>query len=243
MSERNDAILRKIRGLLAKAEDNKNEEEAQTSFILAQRLMIKHDIAMEDVSEGNNSPSREVADDNVTVHKTLYWWERQLGSIISENFRVKMYYNSKPNKSGRKVMSIRFLGLKDDIKLAREMYILAYDVLQFYAKRYVDKYFEDVYYRDRSESNEVKKSYMLGFLNGLREKFVEQQRELENEFGLMVLTPKEVEDKYNEMFEGSKGGVTTRIPRLKNYNAYASGFDDGKSVDYRRATIDDSIVD
>lgn len=243
MSERNEAIMRKIKGLLAKAEDNKNEEEAQTSFLLAQKLMIKHDIEMEDV-EGSEKPSREVRDDNITIHKTLFWWEKMLGSTIAENFRVKMYYNSKYNSSGRKIMSIRFLGLKDDVKLAREMYILGTEALKFYTKKYLDKHFEDAYYRDRAESNEVKKNYMMGFLMGLSDKFKEQQREIENEFGLMVLTPKEVEDKYDEMFKDHKGkGVSAKMPKLSNYNAYMSGMDDGKSIDYRKSTIDDGIVD
>ncbi|RKJ45999.1 DUF2786 domain-containing protein, partial [Butyricicoccus sp. 1XD8-22] len=47
--ERNDSIIKKIRGLLAIANDEKNDEESQTAFILAQKLMIKHNIVMGDI--------------------------------------------------------------------------------------------------------------------------------------------------------------------------------------------------
>ncbi len=44
-STRNESIIKKIRGLLAIANDNKSDEESQSAFLLAQKLMIKHDIS------------------------------------------------------------------------------------------------------------------------------------------------------------------------------------------------------
>jgi len=41
---RNESIIKKIKGLLAIADDAKNDEESQSAFLLAQKLMIKHDI-------------------------------------------------------------------------------------------------------------------------------------------------------------------------------------------------------
>ncbi|QAW06651.1 DUF2786 domain-containing protein (plasmid) [Bacillus subtilis] len=46
IKSRNEAIIKKVKGLLAIANDNKNDEESQSAFLLAQKLMIKHDISV-----------------------------------------------------------------------------------------------------------------------------------------------------------------------------------------------------
>lgn len=91
MDNRNDGIIKKIKGLLAIANDNKNDEESQSAFIMAQKLMIKYDISMGEVE--SKKESQDIKQGQVTVHKKLFWWERKLAIIISNNFRVKFFYN------------------------------------------------------------------------------------------------------------------------------------------------------
>ncbi|EJT5247915.1 DUF2786 domain-containing protein, partial [Listeria monocytogenes] len=40
----NEKIIRKVKRLLALAKENKSDEEGQSAFMLAQRLMLENDI-------------------------------------------------------------------------------------------------------------------------------------------------------------------------------------------------------
>ncbi|HAP3793174.1 TPA: DUF2786 domain-containing protein, partial [Enterococcus faecalis] len=47
----NKKIIKKIKGLLAISRDQKNDEESQSAFILAQKLMIQYNIDKNEVEE------------------------------------------------------------------------------------------------------------------------------------------------------------------------------------------------
>lgn len=232
----NEGIIKKIQGLLAIAKDEKNDEESQSAFILAQKLMMKHNIEMNQVE--SESETKEVSNDSVTVYKTLLWWERSLATIISENFRVKWYYEGKYVNNRRK-NRITFLGFKHDIELAKEMYILAYDVLVHCAKEFVENFYQENAHLNRSRATtfDIKNSYMRGFLEGMGEKFEEQVAEMKQEYGLVVLMPVEVKEAYNDMF-GDKKGMSYTRPKLSSVKAYTAGFNSGKNVDYTKSTLD-----
>lgn len=240
MNDRNENIIKKIKGLLALANDHKNDEESQTAFIMAQKLMIKYDISSSEVEEQQEGNS--ILEGKVTVYKTLYWWERKLAQIIAKNFRVTFFYNNKILKGESKTKrAITFLGFESDVALAKEMYILAYDVLTFYANDFVKNHYVDSgNYRSRGYTTDLKNSYMRGFLDGINEKFEVQVKEMKQEYGLMVLVPAEVQQKHDEMFKGKKG-LSFKIPRIEEVAAYHQGHEDGVSVDYTKSTLDEGV--
>ena len=128
-------IIKKIKGLLAIAKDENQDEESQSAFVLAQRLMLQYKIDKNDVFDTEDE-IEPIGEESVTIYKKLYWWERSLGSIIAENFRVKMFYNSKKEKGERKSKSkIVFYGFGSDLELAKEMYFLAYEVIVFHTNQ------------------------------------------------------------------------------------------------------------
>lgn len=47
--ENNKKIIKKVRGLLVIARDNKADEESQCAFMLAQKLMIQYDLEAHNV--------------------------------------------------------------------------------------------------------------------------------------------------------------------------------------------------
>lgn len=235
--DRNDAIVKKIKGLLAIAKDKKNDEESQSAFVMAQKLMMKYNISIGEVESQQDGMA--IKNGHATVYKRLAWWETQLASIIAKNFRVKFYYNN--DRSGRTVKrAIVFLGFEKDVKLAREMYILAYDVIDFYTKKYVKMYYEARPSQTRNMTTELKNSYMRGFLAGLDDKFEQQVAEMEQEWGLMVLVPQEVEKEYDKMF-GDKKGLSFNIPSAQVTQAYSSGYRQGNNVDYTKTTIGEGV--
>ena len=166
-------IIRKVKGLLAIARDQHNDEESQSAFILAQKIMLQYGIDATEVEDDNFiSEADQINEESVTVAKRLYWWERRLAQIISQNFRVKYFLKTVASQQQQK-RRIVFYGLGRDLALAKEMYLLAYEVLVFHAKVFVDQMHKDnpQLKRTRYVTENVKSSYMNGFLLGLEERF------------------------------------------------------------------------
>ena len=235
-------ILNKVKGLLALARDNENDEEGQSAFVLAQRLMITYNINKTDVDDTELS-EEPIGEESVTIYKKLQTWERVLGRIIGENFRVKVFFTKRnvPGSMHRKTC-IKFYGLEQDLKLAKEMYLLAYECLVFYTKRYIDKaYDEGKYQRSQYYTASLKSSYTNGFLEGLDNKFREQLSQLRNEYEVLVLIPKEVETAFKEKSEKFKI-VKLELKEPADMGAYVEGLNDGQSVDFTKKTIGENIV-
>lgn len=104
----NEKIIRKVKRLLALAKENKNDEEGQTAFMFAQRLMLENNIKESELSD-DEAAMELIAENNVTIFKKLFWWERSLAGIIANNFRVKSYYRGKKVGSAKKAQSF-FMG-------------------------------------------------------------------------------------------------------------------------------------
>lgn len=51
MEKKHSRIVKKVKGLLAIANDQKNDEECQSAFVLAQKLMIEYGINKSDVED------------------------------------------------------------------------------------------------------------------------------------------------------------------------------------------------
>ncbi|WLR52445.1 DUF2786 domain-containing protein [Bacillus tianshenii] len=241
LNERNQKIIKKIKGLLSLSENNSNEDEAQSAFLMAQKLMLKNNISLNEVKLEENKEN--IDSGQVTIHKQLYWWERHLANVMGENFRVKSYINRKKLKGETKrKKAICFLGYESDVKLAKEMYMLAYEAITTLSKIYVEEYYiAHKTNRLKRITIALKNSYMLGFLEGLEQKFQEQFEQMKKEENaLMVLVPEEVKEEYKKQVTGK--GTPFRIPSVQESNAYTKGYKDGNKIDYTRSTIKDISV-
>lgn len=232
--ERNEKIIRKVKRLLALSENNPNEEEAQSAFLMAQKLMFEHDISLTEV---DIDEKRNIEEGQVTVFKKLFWWERFLANVISKNFKVKSYISSRKEPGSHVKRSIHFMGYGSDVKLATEMYLLAYEALLHYTDKYIENYYsEHPINRTRSNTLAIKYSYMNGFIEGLEDKYEEQIEKMKTTGNaLMVLVPKEVEEKFEKTVTG-KSSFT--IPPIEEVSAYQKGYEQGNRIDYTRTTID-----
>lgn len=66
-------IIGKIQNLLELAYDTPDDEEGQTALLMAQKLMVKHNISMADVSV---SQLKETIGEKVaTTQFRLVWWK------------------------------------------------------------------------------------------------------------------------------------------------------------------------
>lgn len=235
MNEDNQKIIKTIKRLLALANDNKNDEEGQAAFLKAQKLMLMNRISSEEL--GEIVEEEEIDECSVTIYKKLFWWERNLGSIIAKNFRVKMYYDDKLLRGNTQIKSkIVFYGLEKDLELAQEMFILAYDAVLVYAKEYINQYYEQGDRRYRYITESLKASYIRGFLEGLEDAFNKQISELRGCYEVLVLVPKKVEDAFKD-YSSKFGLYTVSKPDIESGHAYATGKEDGKKMDFTKSKL------
>lgn len=237
-----DSIIRKIKGLMALAEDNANEDEAQSAFVMAQKLMMKYNIEQSEIEDKIDTSS--IIQGQATAYKTIFWQEKLLANIVAENFRVKFYYNNKRfNGEKKRKRTIMFYGLEQDVKIAKEMFVLANDAVDFYTRRFIEGvYNTGDYIRDKTFTTDLKNSYMKGFIDGLSEKMKSQRFALQEEFGLILLTPKIVEEGYEDFSKDFGKGTKWNIPKIEEVAAYQQGYEDGEEIDYTKSTVDDEIV-
>lgn len=228
-----DDIIRKIKGLLATANGKANEDEAQAAFALAQKLMIKHNI---ESSEIDRNDDENILEEQLGDFGVLKWHERQIANIISSSFRVKCYYGGR-KVNGKTARAVRFFGLENDVFLAKEMYVLALDAMEYHYKKYINDFW-GAKKRSRTVTTQIKNSYMIGFINALYQKMKKQKEDLEEEFGLVVLTPKIVQEKYDLKAKDFKNCRPCKIPNANVSEAYVKGYDTGSNIDYSKSTID-----
>lgn len=230
-------IVKKVKGLLAISKDKKNDEESQSAFILAQKLMIQYSINKYDVEDFELS-KEPIGEDNVTIYKKIFWWERYLSDIIAKNFKVKLYTSSKLFKGNRnRKTKIVFYGLKKDLELAKEMYLLAYEVLLFHSREYINTFYkESESKRDRYITESIKSNYIRGFLEGLEGRFEEQVATLRKSYEVLVLIPKKVEDSFSE-YSADFGKTIFSQPKITIEQVYIDGKNQAKEIDFTKSSI------
>lgn len=208
--EKREKMIEKIKKMMALAENNPSEEEALSAALQAHKLMVKYNIHEEDVS------LEEVKDEITSIFSEqkhnahLMAWRKQLGAVVAKAFRCKCYI------SGQDVV---FRGYKDDAQLALEVYLMLYTI--------GDKLGSKGYAQQMEEEGTGKGAYnsvTLGFLRGVNDAFGEQCT------ALMVVTPKEVEEEWNDFskdFKTSKSHI--RVSEI-NGKLYKEGYAEGKAA-------------
>lgn len=232
MTVKNDRILKIVKDLLALAEDDeKHVEESHNAFLKAQRLMVKYGIDPSEVTD--QEATREILEQSGTDYKRLFWWERQLARIVARNFRCKNYLQWKKIEGKKqKQRRVMFMGQEGDVELASEMYKLVVDAALFYTKRYMNQF--DL------KGTAIKNDYLQGFVDGLEQKFAEQIEQ--QEWGLVLVIPKEVEEKYAVKVTGKPIPLTLPDLSLNAHEHYNTGYKDGNSIDYKKETISDEVI-
>lgn len=212
-----EKIRRRIQKALALASNNPSEEEANTALLMAQRLMLEHGYEDKDFELGEK---KEIVQKEVTDYKKLFWYEKDLATIISENFRCHMWWSGYGNKN-----KIIFFGLKKDVEIASDVYNYAFTYMQHLCKQYVDEFVTE-------GKRQARNDYRLGFITGLEEKLKEQVQE----YGLILVKDPEVQDKYDEKSNDMEV-ISSRTPSMEAVFHYLSGKQDGEQFDHERKQI------
>ena len=126
----NSKIIDKIQNLLELAYDAPNDEEGQTALLMAQRLMVKHNLSMNDLT--NSTTHKDIGETIGTWEYRLPWWQEKLAAILGENFRCKTIRRRLPEDG---ITQIIFFGYQSDAELCSKVYEGALLYLKYRLKR------------------------------------------------------------------------------------------------------------
>lgn len=222
-----ETVLDRVRKLRAVAERTTNQHEAENALLLAQRLMIEHDLEEASV-EGACSAEDEVvdADADEQSHRPT-GWRNEMASIVAGNFRCAHYLEERweADRQGR---VLRFVGRTQDVRLAVEVYRQALVA----ATRLADLH---VATRRRARVKRStlllwRKSFLLGFAAGLGQRFA-QQRDAHPEWGLVLVRDPEVDKTLGFLLGGEGVPWSSRASRTVEQGAWGAGFQAGAAFD------------
>lgn len=205
-----EKILNKIKNLLDLANNNPNENEAIAAALKAQELMAKYNIELDQLDD--KKETREII-------KEVYYqsdkhemrkWKIGLADIIAQNFRCKVYFMNKKD--------VVFYGYKEDAKIALNVFTYLYEIGNKFAVRYYNKC-----KKEGKETRGVMNTYLVGFKDGVAEVLEKQCT------ALMIVTPKEVTESFDEMTNGWKT-IKSTLRLSGDTSAYSNGKSDGKDM-------------
>lgn len=204
-----EEVIDKVSKLFALGESD-NEHEAQSAIAMAQKLMAKYHLEISDV-KCNSTDSKLVHE--WTNNSVAGSWVATLAITIANEMRCKVL------ASAGRTMDIKFVGFEEDVAMCKHVFNFAVD---FVHKNGISKSIE--YRKEHGTAKGFRESYAYGFINGLQEQYDANKKSNKEDWGLVLVTPKEVEDKVNELSRGKR----TLRQNVSRTDAYESGKEDGK---------------
>lgn len=148
----------------------------------------------------------------------LPWWQEKLAAILGENFRCQTIRRRLPDDG---ITQIIFFGYHSDAELCTKVYEGAILYLKYRLKRL----FPTI---TKARWKDYKKSYLLGFLKGLDQRFKTQAQSSE-EFALMVQIPAEVLEEQRIRMGDLKSRAINITVEL-DHEAYVTGLEHAKET-------------
>lgn len=208
--ENMEKILNKIKNLLDLANNNPNENEAMAAALKAQELMAKYNVELDQLDD--KPETHEITEEiyRQSGKHEMKKWKIGLSVIVAENFRCRTYTIDKKD--------VVFYGYKEDAKIALQVFTYLYEVGNKLAVRYYNKC-----KKEGKETRGVMNTYLIGFRDGVREVLGKQCT------ALMIVTPKEVNESFDEMTKEWRS-VKTTLRMSGDTSAYSSGKSDGRDI-------------
>ena len=185
----NEKIIDKIKNLLNQTVENGcTEEEAKTAFAMARKLMIKYKISENKIHQNDNDIIKMELHYDCNVS-----WIFSLLKVFLDNFSVMYFMINRNNK-----LHCCLFGNDVDVKCVETLMSHAYNYMLEASENYMQEYVEIFGVRDES----IKSSFRIGFINGLSDKYIEQNKSLNSEEALMVIPDKKIKDEFEEYTKG-----------------------------------------
>ena len=183
-------IIERIKKLLNQTVENGcTEEEAKTSLALARKLMIKHKLEEKDIIEPIEKDIIKLElhyDCNVN-------WIYSLLKVFLDNFGIMHFMVNRQDK-----LHCCLFGTNIDVRCVETLMSCAFNYILEASEKYLNEYVEIFGVKDES----VKSSFRVGFIRGLSDKYIEQNKTLNNEEALMVIADKTIQNEFKEYTKG-----------------------------------------
>lgn len=204
------------------------EAEAQAALLKARELMMKYKLSELDLKEHDPKELEIVTiETEITFTKYTDNWIASLASVIAEHHCCQSFFRKKYRAKRR---SICFMGVKEDAELVEQIFYYARYCIYAWIDKTRAEYAAFGY--NITDLRPMTDSYAKGFIKGLDEQYQIQDQK-NQEWGLVVVTPKEVTDymaTLNSVDLGYRRGIVDA--------AYAAGQEDGMSF-----TMKDKLPD
>lgn len=212
MNNNNEKIIEKIKKVLELSRNNPSEAEAKAAALKAQRLMAEYHISMAEVDAIEDVEN--IAEKSVNVG-TGNKWKYGLANIVAKNFRCKHFLCGKD--------TVVFYGYQVDAEIAAETFKFLFET----GKKAANNYYMKL--RNKAQKNGnffigngIKNCFLIGYMEGISDGLEKQCT------ALMIVIPKQVEEKY---IERSQGFRTVRHKRLNTASYYGNqSIEEGRIV-------------
>lgn len=219
----NQKIINKVKGLLDIAKDSNQDEETQTAFLLAQKLMVKYGIKKSSIQD----QQRPVEYGVLERCQKLSLLKQRLANVIADNFKVLFVRTGSfyPNKH----FQYNFYGYSNDVELAKNIYFLAVKIIQYRTKKYLNNYYlKTGVARNRKLTAFLKRNYIHGFILGLEKRLNDQTKK----YDLMVKPDKELFKRL-----GPARPKSTKVSYNYKSKSFKKGFTDGYNTDLSQRSV------
>jgi hypothetical protein len=138
MTEVSDAILKRIKALLAMSRGNANENEAATAARKAQELLTEYNLSANDVE--SRDAQGKVIEDGDLMTSSSNPWRRSLGLAVARLYFCDYYWrhvyakNDKRKRGYVRGDQHNFIGLTHNVVVAKEMFVYLVDTIERLAK-------------------------------------------------------------------------------------------------------------
>ena len=203
-----NAIVNKIQHLLNKTVENgATEEEARTALLMAQKMMAKYSVELEQET-GSKGFQCSLEQTKVKANPR----NNSLGNIIAESFAVKGILFD-----GRWA----FFGREANAKAAASALVFIHKTLEAGIRRVCREHGLESSQRGAAQ---YYNAYAMGFIHGLKEAMAAQTK------ALCVVVPEDVNAKFNERFPVLNKYRGKGMQYTHDREAYAQGHRDGRSA-------------
>lgn len=219
----NQKIINKVKGLLDIAKDSNQDEETQTAFLLAQKLMVKYGIKKSSIQDQQRAVEYGVLE----RCQKLSLLKQRLANVIADNFKVLFVRTGSfyPNKH----FQYNFYGYSNDVELAKNIYFLAVKIIQYRTKKYLNNYYlKTGVARNRKLTSFLKRNYIHGFILGLEKRLNDQTKK----YDLMVKPDKELFKRL-----GPARPKSTKVSYNYKSKSFKKGFTDGYNTDLSQRSV------
>ena len=206
-----DKLIARVKKLFALASNNPSEAEATSAALMAQRLMVEHDIEASEVEDTSTQVQKEITQEETEILLNSRRWRWNLAVVVAKAFRCETYQHGIDMRH----VVFRFHGYAADAACAA----LTFNYLYRQGNRLATRE-ERAFRAQHGWANGVYNSFVIGFIAGVRDELEAQSKEL------MIVESKEVKESYAEYVRN--GQFTTMRRTLSTASFHSGSYSNGR---------------